>query len=543
MRGAAAGGGAEAELAILGRMMLAFVGDRLPSWVAERLAAAPAAGMTVFRHHNVRSPGQVRELTEAFQRAGAVGATGRGGMGGGTIGTLPLLIAADQEGGQLQALGDETTPFAGNMALGAVGDEGLAERVGAAIGLEARAMGVNVVYAPVLDLASEPANTALGVRSFGDDPAAVARLGAAVIHGLQRAGVAATIKHFPGLGEVREDTHFGLGVVDADRRSLDTSTLVPFRSAIAAGARLTMSAHIAVPTLTGDPTLPATLSGEVMDGLLRGELGFGGVSISDALDMRALAQGAELAAQIEAAVRAGVDLLLCAADRDAQARIETALRSAVAGGRFERAELDASRARIEALRAWLATAGPAPDLDVVGSAAHRALSRELAERSITLARGPLQRLPPDATILAVMPRPADLTPADTSSTIGPGLARSLRTRFTSVDEIVVGIAPTEAEIAGVRATAAGVDAVVVGTIDAIRQPDQAELVRAVSSAVGRTVAVALRTPWDVALYPAGVPAICTYSILPDSLDALAAALAGAIAPGGRLPVAVRGLGA
>ncbi|MEA2608202.1 MAG: beta-N-acetylhexosaminidase [Chloroflexota bacterium] len=517
--------------AVLGRMMLAFEGDRLPPWLAERLAAAPAAGMTVFRHHNVRSPGQVRDLTEAFQRA----------AGSGTA-ALPLLVAADQEGGQLQALGDETTLFAGNMALGSVGDEGLAERVGAAIAREARAMGVNVVYAPVLDLASEPANTALGIRSFGDDPASVARQGAAMVRGLQGAGVAATIKHFPGLGEVREDTHFGLGVVDADRRQLDSTALAPFRAAIAAGARLAMSAHIAVPALTADPTLPATLSAEVMDGLLRGELGFEGVSISDALDMRALAQGAEQGAQIEAAVRAGVDLLLCSADRDAQARIEAALVAAVSGGRFDDAQLEASHARVQALRAWLATAGPAPDLSVVGSIEHRALSRELAERSVTLARGPLVRLPARATILAIMPSPTDLTPADTSSTLAPGLARSLRTRFASVQEVVVGIAPGDAEIAGLRAIAGHVDAVVIGTIDAIRQPAQVELVRAVAGGAQRTIAIALRTPWDVALYPDEVAPICTYSILPDSLDALAAALAGAIPFAGRLPVTIPGFG-
>ncbi|MGZ9230015.1 MAG: glycoside hydrolase family 3 protein [Candidatus Limnocylindrales bacterium] len=526
----------EPGMRILGRMMLAFVGEQLPDWVARRLAA-PAAGMTDFRHHNVGSPGQVRELTEAFQRAGATAATMRRGGSD----PLPFLVAADQEGGQLQALGDQTTPFAGNMALGAVDDEDLAERVGAAIAREARAMGINVVYGPVLDLASEPANTALGVRSFGDDPAAVARLGAAMIRGLQGAGVAATIKHFPGLGEVRQDTHFGLGVVDSDRHRLESKTLVPFRAGIAAGARLAMSAHIAVPALTGDPTLPATLSGEVMDGLLRGELGFGGVTISDALDMRALAQGTEQGPQIEAAMRAGVDLLLCAADPEAQGRIEVALLSAVDAGRFDLAALGASQARIDALRAWLASAGPPPDLDVVGSAEHRAPSRELAERSITLARGPLERIPPTATILAVMPQPTDLTPADTSSTIAPGLARALRTRFTSVEETVVGIAPTASEIAGIRASATGFDVVVVGTIDGIRQPTQVDLVRAVAEAAPRTVAVALRTPWDVALYPAGVPAICTYSILPDSLEALAGVLAGAVTPTGRLPVAVPGL--
>ena len=154
--------------------MLAFVGERLPGWVADRLAEAPAAGMTVFRHHNVRSPGQLRELTDAFQRAGA---GRRGGRADGRRRGVPLLVAADQEGGQLLALGDGPTAFAGNMALGAVGDADLAERVGEAIGREARAMGVNVVYAPVMDVATNPANPALGIRSFGDDAAEVGATG------------------------------------------------------------------------------------------------------------------------------------------------------------------------------------------------------------------------------------------------------------------------------------------------------------------------------------------------------------------------------
>ena len=219
----------EPGMQILGRMMLAFVGDTLPDWVARRLGA-PAAGMTVFRHHNVRSPGQVRELTEAFQRVGGAGAAGRGHAAD----RLPLLVATDQECGQFQALGDEATQFAGNMALGAVGDGDLVERVGRAIGREARAMGVNVVYAPSLDLATEPANVAMGIRCFGDDPATVGRLGAAMIRGIQGAGVAATVKHFPGLGEVRDDTHYGLAVVDADRARLESVTLASFRAGLLA---------------------------------------------------------------------------------------------------------------------------------------------------------------------------------------------------------------------------------------------------------------------------------------------------------------------
>ena len=539
--------------ALLGRAMLAFVGERLPRWVAIRLRDAPAAGMTVFRHHNVRSPGQVRELTEAFQRAG----TANAGGGAGGAGTAPMLVATDQEGGQVQALGEGPTAFAGNMALGAVGDEGLAERVGRAIGLESRAVGVNVVYAPALDLAAEPANTALGIRSFGDDPVAVARLGAALVRGLQGAGAAACVKHFPGLGEVGQDTHHGLGVVASSRVELDRAALVPFRAAIDAGVRIVMSAHVAVPALTGDPALPATLSRRVMDGLLRGELGFRGLTISDALDMRALAQGAAQAVEIIAVVRAGVDLLLCAADRPALRRIEATLVAAASRGLFEERELLAANARVAALRSRLAGAGMAPDLSVVGCAEHRALSRELAERSVTLVRGwggaagglghavgeptPSATLPAHARILAIMPQPTDLTPADTSSTVEPGLARALRTRFASVEEVVVGIAPSANEIASLRASAAGFDAVVVGTIDAIRQPAQFDLVRAIASAGRPTVAVALRTPWEVAQLPADVAVVCTYSILPDSLEALAAGLSGAIPFVGRLPVEAPGV--
>ena len=432
------------------------------------------------------------------------------------------------------------------MALGAVGDEALTERVGAAIGREARAMGVNVVYAPVLDLATEPNNAALGIRSFGDDPAEVARLGRAMVRGLQSAGVAAAVKHFPGLGAVEQDTHFDLGVVRGSRGDLEANELAPYRAAFAAGARMAMSAHVAVPGLSGDPTLPATLSRAVMHGTLRDELGFRGIMISDALDMHALAQGAAQSVEVIAAIRAGIDLLLTTADRPALRRIEATLRAAWARRLFEPGELEASGARLAELRSWLAVAGPAPGIEVVGSAEHRAISRELAERSLTRldpaaagAEPAPVLIPAGSRILAIMPEPADLTPADTSSFVAPGLGRGLRARFASVDDVVVPVAPSDAEIAGLRGRAGGFDAVVVGTIEAHRQPAQAALVRAIAETGTPTVAVALRTPWDAAVYPGGVPSLATYSILPDSMDALARALAGAIGLPGRLPVAIR----
>jgi beta-N-acetylhexosaminidase len=505
--------------AILARVMLAFEGFGVPAAVRERLERAPAAGVTLFRHGNVRSPGQVRELADALQAA----ARDR------------LLVAADQEGGQLIALGEGSTPFAGNMALGAVDDPGLTDRVGRAIGSEARAMGVNVVYAPVLDVASNPLNPALGIRAFGDDPAHVARHGAAMVRGLQAAGVAATVKHFPGAGEAADDPHHGVATVSASRAILDTRELVPFRAAVAAGARMTMSAHVALPAVAGRADAPSTLSRAVMTDLLRGDLGFEGVSITDALDMAGV-RGADGVPDVVAAIDAGVDLLLTAADPAARESIERVLIE----GRFDADAMAASERRLATLRAWLASFGPPPDIDVVGSADHLALAAELAARSITLVRDPggLVGRPVKRRVLAVMPRPTDLTPADTSSTVAPGLTPALRRYHRDVDEVTVEVEPDRASIDALRTRAHAADIVVIGTIDGHRFRSQLDLVEAIASTGTPTIAVAMRGPWDIAGYPAGVTALATYSILPGSLEAMAAVIAGEQPALGRPPVSL-----
>jgi beta-N-acetylhexosaminidase len=515
--------------AILGRLMLAFEGTELPAWMAERLGAAPAAGVTLFRQVNVASAAQVRSLTDALQAAAPAGP--------------PLLVAADQEGGQLMAFGDGT-PFGGNMALGATADAELAERVGRAIGTELRSVGVTVNYAPVCDLASNPDNPGLGARSFGDDPEAAARLAAATVRGLQATGVAATAKHFPGKGDVGVDTHHELGGVHHDRERMDAVELVPFRAALNAGARLVMSGHFSIPGITGNPSLPATVSSAVMEHLLRDDLGFEGVAISDALDMKALSQGPIQVVELIAAVRAGVDLLLCAPDRPSQEQTTEALRLAARRELFDPIALVRSSRRVAALREWVGQ-GTRPELDVVGSAEHRELARELAERSVTLVRNdagmvPLS-LPPDARVLAVMPRPRNLTPADSSETVEPGLALALRRRLPSVEEVVTGQPPSANEIAAARQRATDADLVVVGTINAWFDPAQAALVEALLGTDVPVVTVGLRVPFDLARYPSAATHLCTYSILPPSLDALVGGLLGDFPFHGRLPAAVPGL--
>lgn len=526
--------------AILGRVMLAFNGTAVPAWLGERLASAPAAGVTLFRAPNLRNPAQVRRLTTGLQVA-----AGRriGGDG------LPLLVAADQEGGQLLALGDGFTAFGSPMAIGATGDAELAQRVGRAIGRELLAVGVNVNYAPVLDVAVNPANPALGIRSFGDDAREVGRLSTAWMRGLQSAGVAGVAKHFPGAGAAAEDTHLELAIVDRAREELDALELVPFGSGIEAGVRMVMSGHFASPALTGSRTLPATLSRRVMSDLLREGLGFDGVAITDALDMRALPQDATQAVDVLAAIAAGVDLLLATPDRRAQRRIESALRRAHDVDLFDADAMRAAGARIAALRRWLA-GFEGPGLEVVGSAQHGSIARELAERSLTLVRDATKmlplRLPPDARILAIMPAPRDLTPADTSSFVAPGLAAALRERHAAVDEIVTGHPPTNGEVAAIVERAGRYDVIIVGTISATPGSPQAALVEGLVASDRPVVTVALRTPWDLAAYPQATTHLCTYSILPESMAALAAAVLGMASNApfpGRLPVAIDGIAA
>jgi beta-N-acetylhexosaminidase len=509
--------------------MIAFGGTELPPEVARRISDLGVAGVTIFREHNVADPRQVRRLTDAIQAARPAGAP-------------PLLIAADQEGGQLVGLGDGTTQFAGAMALGATGDEALAERVAGAMARELRALGVNVNYAPVCDVADNPANPALGIRSFGDDPEAVGGFAAAIVRGLQGEGVAATAKHFPGAGDTTADPHHELPQVPRTSAELATHELVPFRAALEAGARMVMTGHVALPGQGDD--LPTSLSAAVLRDLLRGQLHFDGVTVTDALDMRALAQGSAQIIDAVTALRAGEDVLLGTADEPALERLEEGLAQAQRRGLIDADDDAAARLRLGELRRWLGRYDQ-PPLDIVGCADHQALAADLAQRSITLVRNDDRLLPlkpaADARIAVVQSMPADLTPADTSSTVAPTLASALRRRLAGVEEILLPAEPGEGDIAGLGERLAAFDVVVVGTFSAHVRPSQAALALAVLASGTPAVSVALRTPWDLLAYPSTRTHVCSYGILPPSMEALAVALLGEAPFVGRLPVGIAGL--
>ena len=526
------------------RILRSFEGPGPTPAITAAVGAGRAAGVSLYRALNIVSPEQVRALTDALQAARPAGAP-------------PLVVGIDQEGGQLQPLGDAATAWPGNLALGAAASVDLARRVGAAMGRELAAVGVNAAWAPVCDLLSG-GNPVMGTRPFGDDGAAAGALAAAMIRGLQSAGVAATVKHFPGHGLAAADSHHELPVVEAAAADIRVGALAPFRTALGAGPRLAMVAHLAVPALIGDRTTPATFAPAIVKTLLRDELGFRGASVSDALNMAALGPPDAAPEHAIRAAAAGLDLLLLLHAPDVEERATAALLEAAADGRLDAAELAASARRVATLRRWIGSrataasprlsgsrveAAPRPAVDEVGCAAHRALADEVARRSITLVRDrdglvPLVR-ERAATVLVLAPRPVDLTPADTSSYLRIGLADELRQRGVAADDLQIPLDPTPADVAAIRAVVAG-RSVVIGTLDATVHAGQAALVRALVAAGDPVIAVALRTPFDLAAYPAVSTYACTYGIQPPTIAALADVLAGRTVAAGRLPVQLPG---
>jgi len=517
------------EQSIGQQFLLSFTGKRKPPVELLRiLQSQHIGGIVLFRAKNMGTLFDLRQLTARLQKAAV------------HYGQPPLLIAADQEGGQLMAIGD-ATPFPGNMSLGAARSEKLAYKVGRALGREVAAVGVNVDFAPVCDVNNNPANPVVGTRSFGESPSLVSRLSAALVRGLQSAGVAATAKHFPGHGDTASDSHHGAPVLSHDAIRVHRVELPPFRAAIQAGVRLMMTAHIVFPALNGGTNLPATLSKNILGGLLRRKLGFDGLIVSDAMDMHAIEQGPGLVVDALAALGAGVDLLLLNQDL---ARVSSTYSCAIQAARrglLSPKEIHASARRILHLKSWLVRSKQ-PPLSVIGCREHRSLAREVAEKSVTLVRDTTRQLPlnlhASAGIAVVVPRPEDLTPADTSSLVVPALASAVQRYHRQVENFTVAMNPSAAEIRESCAQLLKYDLIIIGTINAADHPGQAALVNTLLKEGRKVIAVALRMPYDLAAYPEAPTYLCTYSILPPAMEALADALWGRIPFNGKLPVRI-----
>lgn len=515
------------------KLLLAFQGKTAPSPpILEAFQKFHPAGITLFRSLNIGTLLQVRELAESFQRLA------------GSLNLPPLIIAADQEGGQLMAIGGGT-PLPGNMALGATRSKNLARKAGEILGRELAALGINVNYAPCVDVNINPQNPVVGVRSFGEDPILVGELASAMIEGIQSQGVAATAKHFPGHGDTASDSHHGAGTVPHPLERLHAVELPPFTASLKADVKLVMTAHLGIPSIDGADAPPATLSPKVIRGLLRQELGFDGVVVTDAMDMRAIKQGEALREESVRAVKAGADLLLIAADPRDHIRAFEGLIHGVRSGQLAVDELRSSFERIARLKQWLADLSVVPDLSVIRSAEHMKVADEIAEKSITLVRDRKGHLPiklnADQRLAVIVPIPQDLTPADTSSHIHPKLAESIRHYHLRTDEFTIPYSPGDHESAAVLGRVRDYDVIVAGTINACAEQRQANFVRELLKTGKPVIIVPMRLPYDISTFPRASTVVCTYSILEPSMEAVAKALFGFGRMEGQLPVSIPGL--
>jgi beta-N-acetylhexosaminidase len=495
------------------------------------------------------------------------------------LSALPLVFGADYESGvAFRQRGGYFLPndiylgggtmFPPQMGLGASRDTALAYQQGRITAIEGRALGVQIAFAPVLDVNNNPANPVIGVRSFGEDPHLVADMGQAVIHGLQENGMMATGKHFPGHGDTDENSHLTITTVHASRAELDTMELVPFRRAIAAGIQGIMTFHGLVPALDTTP-VPATLSPTIMTGLLRHELGFKGLVITDAMDMNGVlsrvtatpqtaptsvgsygtvSNSIGIAEACKLAIAAGADILLMPSD------VPAAIDAVVDGvreGRFTQARVDSSVRRVLEIKHRLGLDHQrVVNLDsvraIVGSAAHLAAAAQTAERSITLAKDSLG-LVPLARPGAAPSRVLSITiAARTDLAAGQTFDAQLRSALPSLRSELVDPENPSPGFERLLALADSSDLTIIssylatGTTVANASAPQpiARFINDVAARHPRTVLVAFGNPYLLQQVPSVSSYLVAWGGFPVSQRAAARALVGSAPISGRLPISI-----
>jgi beta-N-acetylhexosaminidase len=493
------------------RLMIGLTGAALTDADVSVFRDTRAAGLILYRR-NFESPAGLAALLDRLES---------------TLGRR-LLVATDHEGGRIVMLGRGVTIFPDNLALGTAGEEAFAFRQGLVEARELRRLGIDLNLGPCLDVLTERYSPNIGIRSYGKDPGIVARYGVARIRGMARGGLSACPKHFPGKGHSPLDAHLSLPTIDSTPEEMRARHVPPFVEAMAAGVEAVMTSHPVYPKL--DPSgVPATFSRRIVADWLRGELAFGGVVVSDDLEMGAVSETCPIG---EAAVRtaaAGHDLLLVCHTGPAQRAAAAALVTAYRERRLPLAECEAAAERVRRLRLARPTrregGDPRPEPD------GRALAAAVATRAVTeVGRGtPELARALNGRVLVVFPRFSDLA---SRITIEPEVADErgwIAGAFGSVgiatEAAIVGIEPTSEEIAGAAERAAAADAAVLFLYDAHLYASNRALLEALQARARRLAVVLLRDPYDASLLVPGVRGLTAYGWRKCQLDAVVARLA------------------
>lgn len=502
-------------------VLVGFDGTTLTPDLRDTLTQLHIGGV-IFYDRNIQSPQQVAQLNADLQNAMKQN------------NDLPLFITVDQEGGVVARLKEDKgfTEFPGQMAVAATGDVANARRIAQAIASEMLALGFNMDLTPDLDVNNNPANPIISTRSFGSDPKRVAEYGVAFIDAMQSAGMIAIGKHFPGHGDTGTDSHIALPTVPHNRSRLEAVEFVPFKAAMQANIAGIMSAHITFPAIDPTPGLAATLSPKVLTDLIRGEMQYDGLVMTDELTMGALATAGYPAPQAAStALRAGADILLFQSGYAMHRQVHAMLLDHVQRGVIPQARLVQAVRRVlltkQKFGVWTEDGGPLRETDIarVGSAETKAISRDVAMKAVTLVRDDAKLVPlqSDAKLLVV-------------ETGNFGLGKLL-----SATTMQVSASPKQSEIDSVVQVTKDERTVIVATSDVAKNKTQVDLIAALRQAGASTIVVATRSPYDL-LYLGDVKTyLATYGNNPPMIEAVAAILTGKAQPQGTLPVELPGL--
>lgn len=498
------------------RFLVGFHGLVAPDYILEWLGAGRIAGVILFAR-NVESPQQLADLTRSLHAAS----------------NEPILIAIDQEGGMVARMRAQQgfTESPGAMALAAAQDApDRTQAVSRLLADEMRAVGINWTFAPVVDLSYNADNPTVGTRSFGRDPQRVGQLAAQAVTGFQSGGVIACAKHFPGLGNTSIDSHLDLPTLSTPLAELLSGDLEPYRHVVDADIASIMTTHTIYEAL--DAEHPATLSPAAIQQLLRQELAYKGVVVTDCLEMQAITKHYGEGESAVLGILAGVDIMLISHTRSHQEAAFAAVDAAVQGGRIAEANLDAAHERVQALRTQYALTLDEIDPSHVASTQHQAIALDAAKAGISLT-GTLPTLT-DKRVgvieFAAQVDSAVMDENDLTSFIN-ALATHLPNATTST---LNTLQPTDAQIAQAQSLAESVDVLIVATRNAHIVSQQRERAAQLLSTAPESVLVVLRNPYDADLLSAATT-LCTFGDSVPSLNAAALALSGAYQPTGQRP--------
>ncbi|MET3106990.1 beta-N-acetylhexosaminidase [Oxalobacteraceae bacterium GrIS 1.18] len=462
-------------------------------------------GVILFRR-NVDSPEQLARLCRELQEVNA------------RVSDKPLLIAIDQEGGMVMRVNRGVTPIPSAMAFQEAGSVDDCEQLSRISAEEMRQLGINMNLAPVLDVNNNPNNPVIGVRAYGEDPDTVIAYGMAALRGIEATGLVATVKHFPGHGDTASDSHYSMPVVPHDRERLNRVELPPFIAAIEQGVPAIMTAHVVFPAIEPQPDLPATLSKAVLTGLLREELGFHGVIITDCLEMAAIAEGVGVSQGAVATLQAGADIVLVSHLEQRQAAALEAVINAVESGAIALNAIDDSFRRVQALKTRDAITGwrnlPAVPQGLMQPDALQLAAR--VQKAALRVKGsfrPLQKNTAIALITVEMRSrtEVDEVVASERSSLLPGL---LNAGFEVV-EYILAFDALESESAAALAFAAKSQQIIIQTYNATISQTQQALLAALPH--DRLWLVAGRLPYDLDLVPDAQGRLASFGCQPAAL--------------------------